>query len=105
MNLYVQYHKVENEGLLIADPPFSKTWLRIYTRRPHVKYAAGRVVLIAGVGRPCRYFLWHTLEIEEVNKNHDGVYEAFGTGGQLAPPQVALNGVSRRVHWHRSMYA
>lgn len=39
MNLYVQYHNVEQEGLLPADPPFGETGLGIHTRRPHARDA------------------------------------------------------------------
>jgi hypothetical protein len=51
MNLYLQYHNVEQEGLLLSDPPFSETRLGIHTRRPHVEQAEGRVFLVAGLGR------------------------------------------------------
>lgn len=87
MNLYLQYHNVANEGLLLSDPPFSATRLTIHTRRPQVRDAEGRVFLIAGVGRPRRFFLWETFEIEEVTGNGDGEFQAKGTGWQLAPPQ------------------
>ena len=91
MNLYLQYHNVQNEGLLLSDPPFSATRLAIHTRRPKVRDADGRVFLIAGVGRPRRFFLWETFEVEEVMANDDGQFEASGTGWQLAPP-VELSG-------------
>jgi hypothetical protein len=57
MNFFVQYHNVENEGLLLSSPPFSATYLGIRTRRPNVKNADGRVFLVAGIGRPRRFFL------------------------------------------------
>ena|GEM_PF-1158379 len=91
MNLYLQYHNVANEGLLLSDPPFSATRLAIHTRRPNVRDAEGRVFLIAGVGRPRRFFLWETFEVKEVVANGDGEFEASGTGWQLAPP-VELSG-------------
>jgi len=87
MNLYVQYHNVEQEGLPLSDPPFHETRLGIHTRRPHVKDAEGRVFLVAGIGTPRHYFLWETFEVEEVCENGDGEFEAWGTGWQLAPPQ------------------
>ena len=86
MNYYLQYHNVQNEGLLLSDPPFSATRLGIRTRRPSVRDAEGRVFLIAGVGRPRRYFLWETFEVEEVTASGDGGFQASGTGWQLAPP-------------------
>jgi ASCH domain len=86
MNLYLQYHNVQNEGLLLSNPPFSATLLAIHTRRPNVRDAEGRVFLVAGVGRPRRYFLWETFEVEAVTANGDGEFEATGTGWQLAPP-------------------
>src|SRR5687767_4307542 len=91
LNLYVQYHNVANEGLLLSDPPISATRLAIHTRRPNVRGADGRVFLIAGVGRPRRYFLWETFEIEAVTVNGDGKFVASGTGWELAPP-VELSG-------------
>ncbi len=87
MNLYIQYHNVAQEGLPLADPLFSDTDLGIFTRRPHVQNAAGRVLLIAGLGKPRQYFLWETFEIEEVIKDQDGEFQASGHGWQLAPPQ------------------
>ena len=91
MNFYIQYHNVANEGLLLSEPPFGAAWLSIHTRRPSVQAAEGRVFLIAGIGRPRRFFLWETFEIEEVLENGDGQFEASGTGWQLAPP-VELSG-------------
>jgi hypothetical protein len=88
MNLFIQYHNVDQEGLLLADPLFSQTRLGIHTRRPHVEKAEGRVFLIAGVGTPRQFYLWETFEIEEVRQNADGEFEAWGTGWQLAPPQL-----------------
>ncbi|HQZ67256.1 MAG TPA: ASCH domain-containing protein [Planctomycetaceae bacterium] len=87
MNYYIQYHNVENEGLLIANPPFSRTNLGIYTRLAHAKNADGRVFLIAGVGKPRRYFLWSAFQIEKVKAGSDGIFQVNGTGWQLAPPQ------------------
>jgi len=87
MNCYVQYHNVAKEGLPLSDPPFSATRLGIYTRRPNVKNADGRVFLVAGIGRPRRFFLWQAFEVEEVMAKAGGRFEAFGTGWQLAPPQ------------------
>jgi hypothetical protein len=86
MNFFVQYHNVENEGLILSDPPFSATRLGIHTRRANVRDADGRVFLIAGVGRPRRYFLWEAFEVEEVTANGGGEFQAWGTGWQLAPP-------------------
>jgi len=91
MNLYLQYHNVQNEGLLLSDPPFSATRLAIHTRRTNVQKADGRVFLIAGIGRPRRFFLWESFQIEAVKSNGDGEFQASGTGWQLAPP-VELSG-------------
>jgi hypothetical protein len=86
MNFYLQYHNVQNEGLLLSDPPFSETRHSIHTRRPNVQKADGQVFLVAGIGRPRRYFLWETFQIAKVKSNGDGEFQASGTGWQLAPP-------------------
>jgi hypothetical protein len=92
VNLYLQYHNVANEGLLLSDPPFRDTRHAIYTRRPHVQKADGRVFLIAGVGRPRRCFLWVSFEIESV-RSRGNVFVASGTGWELTPP-VELTGTA-----------
>ncbi|MBX9653614.1 ASCH domain-containing protein [bacterium] len=91
MNFYVQYHNVQNEGLPISNPPFGETRLSIHTRRSNVQEADGRVFLIVGVGRPRRFFLWESFDIEEVTTRRDVVFRAIGTGWQLAPP-IELKG-------------
>jgi hypothetical protein len=91
MNVYLQYHNVANEGLLLSNPPFSATRLVIHSRRPNIQKADGQVFLIAGIGRPRRFFLWETFQIEQVTANGDGEFHATGTGWQLAPP-VELTG-------------
>jgi hypothetical protein len=58
-----------------------------------LKKANGRVFLIAGIGRPKRYFLWETFEIDTVEEDKDGLFIATGVGWQLAPP-VELSGKS-----------
>lgn len=86
MDHFCQYHNVDQEGLLLSSPPFTETRLAIYTRRPQVKNATGRVFLIAGLAKPRRYFLWETFEIETVKQRRDGSFVAEGPGWQLAPP-------------------
>ncbi len=78
MNLYVQHHNVEQEGLILVEPPFGETRLGIHTRRPQVQKAEGRVFLIAGMSRPRRFFLWQTFQVEEVKSSGDGESEASG---------------------------
>jgi hypothetical protein len=85
MNLYVQYHNVANEGLLLSDPPFSRARLAIHTRRPNIRNADGRVFLVAGIGRPRCYFLWQTFQIEEVKSS-----------GEVAVRRVFRGGLRRR---------
>lgn len=82
MNFYLQYHNVANEGLLLDDPPFSATDLVIHTNVPQVQDADGRVFLIAGIGRPRRYFPWETFQIEDVtaNGNEGFRFEVSGAG-------------------------
>lgn len=88
MNLYLQYHNCDKEGLPFSGEFFQEGVLGIYTRRPHVQDAfQGRVFLIAGVGKPRRYFLWAAFRIDTVETNGKGVFTASGAGWQLAPPQ------------------
>lgn len=85
MSLYIQYHNVEKEGLqplFVAEERYS-----IYTRRSHVQRARGTVLLIAGIGKPKRYFLWESFEIAKVKANGEGTYIAEGPGWRLSPPQ------------------
>ena len=88
MNSYIQYHNVDREGLLLSNPPFSSAELSIYTRLPQVTNASGQVFLVAGLGKPRRYYLWSTFEIASVTENSNGVYHARGTGWELAPPAL-----------------
>jgi hypothetical protein len=87
MNVYIHYHNVEQEGLLLSDPPFSERRLGVHTRKSHVQDAKGRVFLLAGFGKPRQNFLCQTFLIEKVNKKRDGTFEAWGKGWELAPPQ------------------
>ena len=85
MNLYIQYHNADKEGLRTLfsnDGRFA-----IYTRRPHVHKAQGTVLLIVGVGKPKRYFLWEAFEIKRVKSYGDGTFVAEGPGWRLGPPQ------------------
>jgi hypothetical protein len=99
MNLYIQYHNVKHEGLLLSDPPFSETWLGIYTHLSLVQKAEGRVFLIAGLGKPKQYFLCQTFLIEEVIKKRDGTFEAWGNGWELAPPQRLKGKAFEAFRW------
>lgn len=102
MNFYLQYHNVENEGLRLSDPPFSQDRLAIKTSIPQVMKAEGRVFLIAGIGRPRRYFLWETFDIAKTVRRSSGTFLASGSGWQLAPP-VELKG--ERFHRFQSACA
>ena len=93
MNYYIQYHNVQHEGVFFADPPFSDTRLVMHTSRKNVLTADGRVFLIAGIGRPRRFFLWQSFQIDKVTTNREGMFKASGVGWQLAPP-IELKGTS-----------
>jgi len=93
MSYFVQYHNLDKQRLNLTYPPFSATRLCIHTRRPNVKGADGQVFLVAGIGHPRQFFLWETFTIEEVMPKPSGLFEASGTGWQLAPP-AALEGKS-----------
>lgn len=87
MNLYLQYHNVRREGLILSSPPFTESKIRIRTRVALARKARGRVLLICGLGTPRQFFLWESFEIEGVHSTRDGGIEVFGPGWQLAPPQ------------------
>jgi hypothetical protein len=88
MNLFIQYNNCDKEGLPSSGKFFQQAILDIHTRRPHVQDAFdGRGVLIAGVGRPRRFFLWEAFQLDKVEMNGDGEFIASGAGWQLAPPQ------------------
>ena len=83
MSLFVQYHNVDREGLPLTLPPFAQTQLSIRTSRPNVLDARGQIFMIAGVGKPRRYYLWETFEIERAVPIDGGSFRASGPGWQL----------------------
>jgi hypothetical protein len=83
--LYLQYHNIEAQGTL--PHPWATEPLRvgIYTKVATAKQAAGRVMLLAGLGQPRRYYLWSSFIIEQCHHS-SGAYHLEGPGWQLAPP-------------------
>lgn len=85
---YLQYHNCEQQGSLPHDPSHQPGRLQIYTRLVSARKASGRVLLIAGLGQPRRYYLWSTFTIDRCQQKPDGNIMLEGPGWQLAPPQL-----------------
>lgn len=85
--IYLQYHNCEQQGNLPHAFSLEQLRLQIHTKLASAKKASGRVMLIAGLGQPRRYFLWSTFTIDRVQQNPDGHLILEGPGWQLAPPQ------------------
>ena len=85
---YVQYHNCDRLGWVPLDErPFLETDLGIYTRKLQAREAlGGAVLLIVGVGRPLRYYLWETFRVTRVEEGKADL-EVSGPGWQLMPPQ------------------
>lgn len=85
--IYLQYHNCEQQGHLPHDFSQESARLQIYTKMATAKKASGRVLLIAGLGQPRRFYLWSTFTIDRCQQNPDGHILLEGPGWQLAPPQ------------------
>lgn len=89
--VFIQYHNCEQEKCLPSDLCFNFIEDSLRTKKPEAKNASGRVLMIGGVGKPRRYFLWSTFTIEKFSQRRDGFNVLEGTGWQLCPP-VELRG-------------
>lgn len=85
---YLQYHNCEQQGTLPHDLSQESVRLQIYTRLATAKKASGRVLLIAGLGQPRRYYLWSVFTIDRCQQKPDGIIQLEGPGWQLSPPQL-----------------
>lgn len=85
--VYLQYHNAEAQGAL--PHPWSTEPLRVtvYTKVASARQAAGRVLLITGLGQPRRYYLWSSFTIDRCQSQPNGSIHVEGPGWQLAPPQ------------------
>jgi len=86
--IYLQYHNCEQQGSLPHDFSQEPARLQIYTRLAIAKKASGRVLLIAGLGQPRRYYLWSVFTMDHYQQTPDGLFQLEGPGWQLAPPQL-----------------
>ncbi|MFT3878906.1 MAG: ASCH domain-containing protein [Gemmatales bacterium] len=86
--IYLQYHNCEQQGRLPHDFSQEPARVQIYTRLATAKQASGRVLLIAGLGQPRRYYLWSSFTIDRCQQKPDGLIQLEGPGWQLAPPQL-----------------
>lgn len=85
--IYLQYHNCEQQGSLPHALSRDSERLQIYTRVASARRASGRVLIITGVGKPRRYFLWSTFSIDRFEQKPDGMIVLEGPGWQLAAPQ------------------
>jgi hypothetical protein len=89
---YLQYFNCEKMGRFPngGDALLTRR-MGVFTKLPSVKEAkGGTVFVIAGLGKPKRYYLWEAFTIEDVE--HDGEqYTVSGPGWVLLPP-AALEG-------------
>src|SRR5262249_12936192 len=88
MPSFLQYHNAEKLGWVpLGERPFLERELAITTRvRGVQKAVGGTVYLITRLPRPTSYWLWESFTVEHVVER-DGVFQAWGPGRQLVPPQ------------------
>lgn len=86
--LYLQYHNCETQGTLPHAWTREATRVQIYTKVSAARQASGRVLLIAGIGLPRKYYLWSSFTIDRCHQKPDGYVHLEGPGWQLAPPQL-----------------
>lgn len=89
MHDYVVYHKAEKVGY----PAIDVDNLAIYTKKSTDGLRGSRVWLIAGEGRPRRYYLRATFLISSVEPSDKAEFTSrvTGTDGQLLDPMPALD--------------
>jgi hypothetical protein len=84
---YVQYFNFEKMGRFPngADALLT-TRMGVFTKLPSVREAKGSTVfVIAGLGKPKRYYLWEVFTVDEIA--YDGTqYTVSGPGWVLLPP-------------------
>lgn len=86
--IYLQYHNCEPQSSLPHAFHQEPARLQIHTSLVAAKKASGRLILIAGLGQPRRYYLWSTFAIDRCQQKPEGHILLEGPGWQLAPPQL-----------------
>ncbi len=88
MHDYVVYHKAEKMGY----PALDINNLAIYTKKPTDGTKGNRIWLIAGEGKPRKYFLRATFIINSVvpSDKPEFTTRVTGTDGQLLDPMPPL---------------
>lgn len=86
---YVVYHKAEKMGY----PALDVNHLAVYTKKPTAGTTGSRIWLIAGEGRPRRYYLRATFLIRSFEPSDRPDFSTLitGTDGQLLDPMPLLN--------------
>jgi hypothetical protein len=85
---YLQYFNCEKMGRFPNGAEALRTHrMGVFSKLPSVKDSTGgSVFVIAGLGKPKRYYLWETFTIDDVRS--DGTqYTLSGPGWVLLPPQ------------------
>ena len=92
MHDYIVYHKAEKMGY----PALDIENLAIYTKKSRKEVRGSRVWLIAGEGRPRRYYLRATFLINSIEASDKPEFTGriTGTDGQLLDPMPLLNSES-----------
>jgi hypothetical protein len=90
MHDYVVYHKAEKMGY----PAIDIDNLAVYTNKSTEGIKGSRIWLIAGEGKPRKYYLRATFSIGFVEPSDKPAFKhrIFGTDGQLLDPMPLLNG-------------
>lgn len=89
MKHYLQYFNCEKMGRFPngADALLTRR-MGVFTKLPSVKEAKGSTVfVIAGVGKPKRYYLWESFTIEDIHFDGEQ-YTVSGPGWVLLPPPL-----------------
>jgi hypothetical protein len=86
---YLQYFNVEKMGRFPNGAEALQTRrMGVFTKLPSVKESKGGIIyVIAGLGKPKRYYLWESFTIDDIQQEGDQ-YTVSGPGWVLAPPPL-----------------
>jgi hypothetical protein len=86
---YLQYFNVEKMGRFPNGAEALHTRrMGVFTKLPSVRESkGGTIYVIAGLGKPKRYYLWEAFTIEDIQQEGDQ-YTVSGPGWVLTPPPL-----------------